>query len=62
MARIQRPSLDFASLKQDVLLQFEDLDPNDPSRWPPLPRALALFAVTCLVMIGMWFFWVRDYA
>ena len=62
MARIRRPSFDFAALKEDILLQFEDLDPNDPSRWPPVPRALALFAVTCLVMIGMWFFWVSDYA
>ena len=62
MARIRRPSIDFASLKEDVLLQFEDLDTSDPSRWPPVPRALALFAVTCLMMIAMWFVLVGDVA
>jgi type IV pilus assembly protein PilO len=62
MARIRRPAIDFAALKEGVLLQFEDLDPNDPSRWPPLPRALALLAVTCLMVLGLWFFWVSDYA
>lgn len=62
MARIRRPSIDFAAFKEGILLQFEDLDPNDPSRWPPLPRALSLVAVTCLMMVGMWFFWVREFA
>ncbi len=62
MARIRRPSIDFSLIKEDILLQFEDLDPNDPSRWPPLPRAAALAAVSCLMMVGMWFFWVSDIA
>ena len=62
MARTRRPSFDFVAFKEKLLFQFEDLDPNDPSRWPPLPRALALIAVTCLMMIGMWFMWVSDYA
>jgi type IV pilus assembly protein PilO len=62
MARIRRPSIDFAAVKDDLLLQFEDLDPNDPSRWPALPRAMALGAVTCLVVFGLWFLWIGDFA
>ncbi len=62
MARTRRPSFDFTALQERIVVQFEDLDPNDPARWPPLPRALALLAVTCLVVGGLWFFWVSDYA
>jgi len=62
MARIRRPTIDIAALKERALLQFEDLDPNDPSSWPPLPRALLLVASTCLVVIALWFVWIGDVA
>jgi type IV pilus assembly protein PilO len=62
MAKIKKASIDIAALRESVVLQFEDLDPNDPSRWPLLPRALALVAVALLVLGGLWFFWFGDYA
>jgi type IV pilus assembly protein PilO len=62
MAKNRQASIDIAALRERVVAQFEDLDPNDPSRWPVLPRTLALVAVAVLVFGGLWFFWVSDYA
>jgi len=62
MARIQRPLIDFASLQERILAQFENLDTNDPASWPALPRALMLVAVTGLMMAALWFFWIGDVA
>lgn len=62
MAKARRPSFDFAALKESVVLQFEDLDTSDPSRWPGLPRALSLIAVTIFVAALLWFSWVNEFA
>lgn len=62
MAQIQRPTIQLAALQERILLQFEDLDTNDPSSWPPLPRALLLIAIACLVMVALWFVWIGDVA
>jgi len=62
MARIQRPSIDFAALQERLLAQFENLDTNDPASWPALPRALVLAAVTGLMMVALWFVWIGDVA
>lgn len=62
MARIQRPSIDFAALQERLLAQFENLDSNDPASWPALPRALVLAAVTGLMMVALWFVWIGDVA
>lgn len=62
MARIQRPTIDFAALQERLLAQFENLDSNDPASWPALPRALVLAAVTGLMMVALWFVWIGDVA
>jgi len=62
MARIQRPSIDFAALQERLLAQFENLDSNDPASWPALPRGLVLAAVTGLMMVALWFVWIGDVA
>ena len=62
MARIQRPSIDFAALQERLLAQFENLDSNDPASWPALPRGLVLAAVTGLMMLALWFVWIGDVA
>ncbi|MDT7929123.1 type 4a pilus biogenesis protein PilO [Tepidimonas sp.] len=49
------PSVDWSALWQRLQAQFSGLDPNDPSRWPPLPRALLLLAVTGFVLAGLWY-------
>lgn len=62
MARIRRSHFDFAALQERVAMQFRDLDTSDPSGWPPLPRALGLVTVTCLVVLSLWFSWIGEYA
>lgn len=48
-------SLDFARWQQDVRTQFSGLDPNDPSRWPAMPRRLLLIVVALAVLVGLWY-------
>lgn len=58
---IARPArIDWAALQQRLQRQFTGLDPNDPSRWPALPRALLLLAVAVLVLAGLWYAWLSD--
>lgn len=54
------PSIDFAALQEQVVGQFRNLNPNDPSTWPALPR-YALCALTAvLVVAGLWFAWLKS--
>jgi len=49
------PSLDLAHLQAQIGAQFKGLDPNDPSRWPPLPRRMLLGVVALAVLVGLWY-------
>lgn len=49
------PRFDFAAWQQDVAGQFRNLHPSDPSRWPPLPRALLLAFLAIGVVALLWF-------
>ncbi|KJS75194.1 MAG: pilus assembly protein PilO [Comamonadaceae bacterium BICA1-1] len=40
--------------------QFSGLDPNDPSRWPAMPRRLLLLVVALAVLVGLWFVVLRG--
>jgi type IV pilus assembly protein PilO len=40
--------------------QFQGLNPNDPSAWPPVPRYALCVGVAALVLIAMWFFWLTN--
>jgi len=62
MAKARRPSIDFAALKENLASQFEDLDTSDPSRWPLLPRAMSLVAVTAFITAALWLAWVSDFS
>jgi type IV pilus assembly protein PilO len=53
-------NVDFAQLAQDLQKQFQNLDPKDPSLWPPLPRYLLCVGVTLAVVAGLWFLWLED--
>ena len=48
-------ALDFARWQQEVRAQFSGLDPNDPSRWPDMPRRVLLVVVALAVLLGLWF-------
>lgn len=44
----------------DLSGQFRNLDTNNPSSWPILPKALLLLAITALVVVGLWYAWLRK--
>ena len=50
MAKKPSSAIDFRSLVQDWQSQFTDLDPKNPSSWPPLPR-MGLFVLTALLVL-----------
>jgi len=53
-------SIDFAAIQEQLVSQFKDLDPKDPSVWPLLPR-LALFAAACVaIVVVLWFVWLAG--
>ncbi|TSE20059.1 type 4a pilus biogenesis protein PilO [Tepidimonas aquatica] len=58
----RKPAVDVTALVALLRRQFTNLDPNDPSRWPALPRGLLLLAVAVLVLAGLWYVWLSDQA
>lgn len=53
-------SFDFAQFQEKLVAQFQDLDPKDPSSWPPAPR-YGLFLLTTIGMVVMlWFVWLSG--
>jgi type IV pilus assembly protein PilO len=62
MARINAQSLnvDFAELQQKVAAQFQNLDPQDPSSWPVIPRVALFVAVAVGVLVLSWFLLLSD--
>jgi type IV pilus assembly protein PilO len=62
MATSKAPKLnvDFAALQEKLASQFRDLNPNDPSVWPALPR-YGLCVLLCVgVLVGLWFLWLEG--
>ncbi len=53
--------IDFAALQDKIQRQFRNLDPNDPSVWPALPKALLYVAVAVAVAALLWFVVLKDY-
>ncbi|NIF84292.1 type 4a pilus biogenesis protein PilO [Comamonas sp. Tr-654] len=53
--------IDFAALQDKIQRQFRNLDPNDPSVWPALPKALLYIAVAVAVAALLWFVILKDY-
>lgn len=61
MAQRKSLNLDFAALQEKIQRQFRNLDPNDPSVWPALPKALLYVAVAVAVAALLWFVMLKDY-
>lgn len=55
-----KPSIDFARMQADMASQFRGLDPNDPSRWPSMPRNLLLIVVAAVVLGALWYVLLSD--
>jgi type IV pilus assembly protein PilO len=60
MATKSLGSIDFAGIQQKVVSQFRDLDPKDPSAWPPVPRYGLFVVVAVAVVVGLWFAWLSG--
>ena len=53
--------VDFSELQTRIQAQFRELNPNDPSSWPSLPKYALYFALATLVIAGLWFTWLSSY-
>jgi len=60
MAKRQLPKFDSAALQRAVVGQFRGLNPNDPSSWPLLPRALLCIALMVAIVAALWFAWLDS--
>jgi type IV pilus assembly protein PilO len=54
-------NIDFKALQDPLQRQFRDLNPNDPSVWPAVPRYLLFFVVVLAVVAGLWYTWLSSY-
>lgn len=51
-------NMDFAVLQAKLQAQFSNLDSNDPSRWPVVPRVSALLVVFVVIFGLLWYAWL----
>lgn len=58
MARKLSANIDFVALQAKLQAQFSGLDPNDPSRWPIVPKASALLGIFLVVFALLWYLWL----
>lgn len=61
MAKKKKKDIDFSALQENIQRQFRGLDPNDPSRWPVLPRALLCVAIALAVAAVLWYVLIKDH-
>ena len=61
MAKKKSLDIDFAAIQEKFQRQFRNLDRNDPSAWPTLPRALLFLVVAVAVAALLWFTLLKDY-
>jgi len=59
MVKISKSAIDFTDLQSRVKSQFTGLDPNDPPSWPALPRYLLCAGITVIVIVALWFVWLK---
>ena len=57
-----RFNVNLEDLRGQFQSQFSQLDPNDPSLWPALPRYALLAAVAVFVVVVLWFVWLAPTA
>ncbi|WP_027014072.1 type IV pilus inner membrane component PilO [Comamonas composti] len=61
MATKMSRNIDFSALQEKIQRQFSNLDPNDPSVWPALPKAALCLFLAAVVAVLMWFVLLSDY-
>lgn len=55
------PSFDVAASLGGVKAQFENLNRNDPSAWPIMPKALLCVAIALLTTGAAWYFYLSSF-
>jgi type IV pilus assembly protein PilO len=60
MASKEVPKIDAAAVQTALASQFRGLNPNDPSSWPVLPRALLFIALMAAIVVALWFVWLNN--
>ena len=53
-------TFDVGAAVQRLGRQFQGLNPNDPSVWPPVPRYALCVAVAAAVLAALWFVWLTN--
>lgn len=57
-----KPSMriDFPDLQEKLVAQFRNLDPKDPSLWPPIPRYALFVLAMVLIVVLLWYVWLSS--
>lgn len=60
MAKSMKLNINFQALGENLTAQFKELDTQDPSTWPSLPKNLLLLGIVAVVVVALWFVWLTD--
>ena len=60
MARAAPQKISVSESLQMLVTQFRGLDTRDPSSWPDLPRYALFVLVAALVLVLLWFLWLKN--
>jgi type IV pilus assembly protein PilO len=60
MSKSSPSKIEFAELQRQLVAQFTELDPKDPSVWPPVPRYSLFIATAIAVVVALWFLWLSG--
>lgn len=52
----QKANVDFSRFAN----QFRNLDTSNPASWPAAPKALMLLALAALIVVVLWFVWLKG--
>ena len=61
MIKKRKKSVDFSGLQDGIQRQFRNLNPNDPSSWPILPKVSLCIFIAGIVAAALWFLFINDY-
>ena len=60
MVKNPKINVDFKERFEAVFRQFRNLDGNNPSSWPLLPRLAVFIALAAACLVALWFVWLAD--
>ena len=54
--KVRRSNIDFGRIAN----QFRNLDTSNPASWPAAPKAVLLMLVAALIVVALWFVWLKN--